>query len=305
MGGADFLEALFDDWGVDGQAHGGDPFGPDGGGFGMDLVAGLGDVGGGEIVLVEDPEGAGVGGVVFQAVAFGVGGIAVGDGEEFGVAGFPGLLVDGHGFEAGEEGGVAAVEPGLGPGAATGVEVDGHVAGDEAVGADDVVVAAADEDAAVGAFDDVVGDEGAAGEVVEIDGVDVGVADVVKVVGVDVVAALGPVATHIEGADVVGFHGDGVDVVVVDAVFVAGEENGEVGRVVDGVAGDLVADPFEVDGGRVGAGPAAEVVDVIAAGEVVGGGECWTVAAVEFDGAIAGIGDFGVFDAVVPAALDD
>ena len=96
-----------------------------------------------------------------------------------------------------------------------------------------------------------------------------------------------------------------LDVVVVDEMAVAVEQDCQVGRVVNGVTGDAVADAFDGDGGGVGACPAAEVMDVIAAGEVAGGGEGAAIAAVEFDGAIAGEGYDGVFDAVAGPALDN
>ncbi len=47
------------------------------------------------------------------------------------------------------------------------------------------------------------------------------------------VAALGPVATHIKGADITAFLTDVMDVVVLDDMFVARKEDAVVWAVVD------------------------------------------------------------------------
>ena len=203
------------------------------------------------------------------------------------------------------------VAVGIGLAEAPGVEMDRSAAECEDVVFDGVVPSPAQHHGPVDPRKDVAEDGRPARLVVEVDAHDArefvtaleGRHEVVKVVVADDAAALGPVAPDVERAGVAGVGADVMDLVELQDVVVAPEQDGGVRGVVHQVVRHAVAHAVEKDRGPVSADPAAEMVDVVIDGEVAPGLERLAVAAAEEDAALAGVIDLAGQDAVVASGV--
>jgi hypothetical protein len=117
-------------------------------------------------------------------------------------------------------------------------------------------------------------------------------------------AAVGRVGEQLHRALVVGFQHRAVHFVEFDHVIVALDAHDAAGTVVHQVVGDAVADAFQLDGRRVGAVDAAEVVDPAVLDEMPRRGERGSVAADDLAGAAADRVDVAAEQPVLLAALD-
>ena len=95
-----------------------------------------------------------------------------------------------------------------------------------------------------------------------------------------------------------------VNLVVLDHVVVAPEENRGVRGVVDQVVGGAAADAVQTERRPIREPAAAEVVDVVVVGCVPGGGERGTIAAGEADAALTGLIDVAADDGVIRASFN-
>ena len=190
---------------------------------------------------------------------------------------------------------------------AAGVDADGRVVVDEDVVLHEAVAPASDADGALRVHDEVAVHGDATDAVVEIDdeGLPVaGAANVVHVVVANDVVAVGPVAARVDGAHVAGLVTYVVDVVVLDQVVIAPEQDGAVRVVVDLVVGDARAHALQVHRRVVAARPAGLVMEVAVVDEVPAGGDALAVAPAEADAAVAVVPDIAALHAVVGAAVD-
>ncbi len=128
--------------------------------------------------------------------------------------------------------------------------------------------------------------------------------DVVKLVVPDDIAALGPVAAHVERAVVGAFHAHVVDVIELDDVLVAAKENRDVGRVVYQIVRHAVADAADVHAGLIGLVEFPEVVNVVVDCLVPAGCQCLAVTARKHNAAAAGVRDVVAQHAHAASALD-
>ena len=159
-----------------------------------------------------------------------------------------------------------------------GVEADPELTLDEGVATDHEVTAAADQHAPVAAPDHVVRDFDAAGHVIQVDRVlpaTLRAAEVVDEVPPDPVAVHGPVATAVDGATVSGLAQDIEDLVALDAVFVATEDDGRVGCVGEFVALDDLPHAAQLNRWMIGPVDATEAVHPCPLQPIAGGRE-WT-----------------------------
>ena len=127
---------------------------------------------------------------------------------------------------------------------AAAVEGDGGGAINEDIVDDMMVTAAAEECGPRDAVEDVADDFGSADAVVHVHAhrSHADAASFVDEVVTDDIAAEGPVAAGVDGADIAGLEGDMVDLVELDDVVVAGVEDGAMRVIVDEVIGDSDAD---------------------------------------------------------------
>src|SRR5208283_1256226 len=117
-------------------------------------------------------------------------------------------------------------------------------------------------------------------------------------------AALRPIATEVVSAHVTRFHGDAVDVVALNQVVVAVDENGVVRSMINGVPEGAIAHALHLNRRGVGARPAAEVVDVAAEGKMSTGGQRFPVAAFQKYASVTRVANLGVLHAIVRTSHD-
>ncbi len=189
---------------------------------------------------------------------------------------------------------------------AAAVEFDGVVAVHEDVIDHLVVAAAAQERGALHLVEDVAEDLGAADAVVHVHAhrAHAHAAGVVDEVVADAVAAVGVVAPGVDGADVAGLQGDVVNLVELDEVVVAVEEDCAVRMVVDEVVRGALADAADQHRRHIALGPAALAREMAVLDEVSAGLQRLAVAAVHRNAAVAGVEDVAADHAVAGAALD-
>ena len=112
-------------------------------------------------------------------------------------------------------------------------------------------------------------------------------ADVTPAIEADHHAAVRGIAPHVDAALVVRLLDHMVHVVVLDQVVVALDAHGAGRRVVEVVVRDARAAAFQQHGGVVGAGAAAEMMDLVVFDQHLTGGEVAAVAAADVDAGVA------------------
>ena len=147
-----------------------------------------------------------------------------------------------------------------------------------------------------------------AGRVVEIDGhraVETGPFDVVEVVVANLRSPRGPVAAHVERADVASFVTDVVDFIQLDRVIIPAEQDRGMGPVVNQVVSHSDANALNADGRAVGPVEPTEMMDVVVFGQVPRRGKPRTIATAERHAALAGIEDIAADHPVPDPARHD
>ena len=142
---------------------------------------------------------------------------------------------------------------------AAAVQFDGVVAVHEDVVDDLVIAPAAEKRRALHFVEDVAEDLRAADAVVHVNAhrAHAHAAGVVDEIVADAVAAIGVIAPGVDGADVAGLQRDVMDLIELDQVVVAVEEDGAVGVIVDEVVRGAQADAAHQHRRHVAFGPAA------------------------------------------------
>ena len=120
----------------------------------------------------------------------------------------------------------------------------------------------------------------------------------------DAIAAEGVVAPGVNGADVAGLQCVAVDLIELDEVVVASEEDRAVRVVMDKIVRGALANAADEHGGDIALGPAALARKVAILHKVPAGAKGLPVAAVHRDAAVARIEDVAAQDAVAGAVLN-
>jgi len=123
-----------------------------------------------------------------------------------------------------------------------------------------------------------------------------------KIVVPDHDATLGPVATHVERANIARFETYVVNFVEFDHVVVAAQLNRVVGAIVNQIVGHTIANARDTDRGAVSPIQSAEVMNMIAEASVFGRLERKAVTTPERDSAFAKRIECAVPDLAVGAA---
>ena len=161
------------------------------------------------------------------------------------------------------------------------VQLDSRVTVDEDIVLDDEVSPASEKNCAMKTPEDVAVYLRAADAVVHIDPhrAHADPAGVMDKVMADDIAAIGIIPPGVDGADIAGLKAYVMDFIFLDEMLVPAKEDRTVGVVVDEIVDRDDSDTRHGDGRGIAARPSSDVVDVIVAGEVASGRDCFAVAA--------------------------